>query len=190
MDNLHRFQDFVLETTGNLLTLFFTRGFTVQSHQGTQVELWLLQQLNLSDVDVLQWEDVLGSVFNFLVDNFWDQLGGQLSQSGVLDFSGQDFRDNLSDSSNVRGLSVRGLLDLVSLSSGEGNGEDSQNVVVSSLDSNVSFNQSLPLSDHRSQFVGGEIQTVEVGQQVLTLNFINSQLDLSEGVVFRALQVS
>ena len=161
----------------------------MQGHQGTEVELWLFQQLNLSDVDVLQWEDVLGSVLDLLVDDFWDQLGGELGQGGVLDLSGQDLGDHLSDGSDVRRLSVTSLLDLVWLSSGEGNGEHSQDVLVSSLDGDVSLDQSLPLSNHGSVLVGGEVQTVEVGQQVLALDFVDSQLDLSERVVLRALQV-
>ena len=190
MESLDSFQDNVLETRRDLLTLFFGRTLTVQGQQRTQVELWLLQQLNLSDVDVLQWQDGLGGLFNFTANNLWNQLGGQLSQSDVRNFSLHDLNHLLSHFSQLGRLSVSGLLDLVGLSLGESNGEDSQNVVVSSLDGNVGFNQRLPLSDQGSQLVRSEVQTVEVGQQVLTLNFVNSQLDLSVRVVLRTLQVS
>ena len=105
------------------------------------------------------------------------------------DFSGEDLGDDLSDSSDVRRLSVSVSLDLVGLLSGEGNGEDSQDVVIGGLNGDVSLDKSLPLSDHGSQLISGEVHTVEVGEQVLTLNFIDSQLDLSVRVVLRSLQI-
>lgn len=162
----------------------------MQGQQRAQVELWLLQQLDLSDVDVLQRQDGLGGLFNLTADHLWDQLGGELGQGHVSNLSLHDFNHLLSHLSQLGGLGVGGLSNLVWLSLGESNGENSQNVVVSGLDGDVGLNQRLPLSHQRSQLVTGEVHAVEVGQQVLTLNLIHSQLDLSVGVVLRALQVS
>ena len=41
----------------------------------------------------------------------------------------------------------------------------------------------LPLLDERTELVRGEVHTVEVGEAVLALDFINSQLDLAESTV-------
>ena len=184
---LNSLQDLILETRSNLLTLLLRRGLTVESQQSTQVEFWLFQQLDLSDVNVLQWEDVLCSLLNFTANNLWDQLGGELSQGGVLNLSVDDLGHLLSDGSDVRRLSVGGLLDLVSLTLGECNSKDSDDVIVGGLSSDVALNQRLPLSNHGSELVRGHVHTVEVGEQVVTLNLVNSQLDVSEGVVLRTL---
>jgi hypothetical protein len=89
----------------------------------------------------------------------------------------------LSDSSDLRGGGIGGLLDLVGSALGEGNGEQAEEVVVSGLDCDIGLNQRLPLSDERSQLVGCEIETVEVGEAVLSLDLIDPELDLSECVV-------
>ena len=139
--HLNRLQDNILETRRNLLTLFLGGTFSVQGHQVTQVELWLLQQLDLSDVNVLQWENSLGRFFNLTTNHLWDQLLGQLSQGGVGNLSLHDFHHLLSDFSQLGRLSVSSLLDLVGLSLGESNGENSQVVVISGRDGDVGLNQ-------------------------------------------------
>ena len=48
----------------------------------------------------------------------------------------------------------------------------------------------MPLADERAQLVGGEVETVEVGQAVLSLDFIDSELDFAESVVFVGLEIS
>jgi hypothetical protein len=47
----------------------------------------------------------------------------------------------------------------------------------------------LPLSDEGSQLVGCEVETVEVGETVLSLDLIDTELDLSECVVLILLQI-
>jgi len=86
-------------------------------------------------------------------------------------------------------LCVGGLLDLVWSSLGEGDGEKADEIVVSGLDSDVSLNESLPFSDQRAELVGGEVESVEVGQAVLALDLVDSQLDLAEGVILVLLEV-
>jgi hypothetical protein len=162
----------------------------VKSEQSSEVELGLLEQLDLSDVDVLQRVDVLSGLLNLSANNLGDELGGELSKSHVGSLSDNNVGHLLSDLVDLRGLGVGGLLDLVGLSLGETDDEESEEVVVGGLDGDVSLNQSLPLSDERSQLVGSEVKAVEVGEQVLALDLVNSQLDLLEGVVLLALQIS
>jgi len=53
----------------------------------------------------------------------------------------------------------------------------------------MGFNEGLPLADEGAKFIGSEVHSVEVGQAVLALNFINAQLDLAEGLFFLLVQV-
>lgn len=100
-----------------------------------------------------------------------------------------DLSHLLSDSPDLRRGSIGGLLDLVRPALGEGDGEEAEEVVVSGLDSDVGLDQGLPLSDEGSELVRSEIKTVEVSQTVLSLDLIDTELDLSECVVFILLQV-
>ena len=47
----------------------------------------------------------------------------------------------------------------------------------------------MPLSDEGSEFVRGEVETVEVGQAVLALNLVDTELDLAESVVLILLEI-
>jgi hypothetical protein len=47
----------------------------------------------------------------------------------------------------------------------------------------------LPLADERAELVGGEVETVEVGQAVLALDLVDAELDLAERVVLILLQI-
>ena len=72
---------------------------------------------------------------------------------------------------------------------GEGDGEEAKEVVISGFDCNVGLDQGLPFSDEGSQLVGCEVETVEVGETVLSLDLIDTKLDLSECVVLILLQI-
>lgn len=101
-----------------------------------------------------------------------------------------DDLDHLSaDSPDLGRGSICGLLDLVWSALGEGNCEEAEEVVIGGLDGDVGLDQGLPLSDKRSELVRCEVETVEVGQAVLSLDLIDTELDLSERVVLILLQV-
>lgn len=90
---------------------------------------------------------------------------------------------------DLGGCGVCSLLDLVWTLLGEGDREDAEEVVISGLDRDIGFNQRLPLADEGTELVRCEVKTVEVGQAVLSLNFIHTELDLSECVVLIALEI-
>lgn len=187
---LNRLQDNLLELRGNLLASgVLGSGLTVESQEGTKVKLGLLQQLDLSDVNVLQREDGGSGLLNLTANDFGNQLGGELSKGDVGSLSNHDFGHLLSDLSNLGRLGVGSLLDLVGLTLSEGNGEDSEVVLIRSLDGDIGLNQSLPLADKRSELVGSKVQTVEVGEEVLALDLVDSQLDSAERVILLALQI-
>ena len=69
------------------------------------------------------------------------------------------------------------LLGGVLLLLGEANTEDSEQIAVSGLHINVSFDQGLPLFDHRTEFVSGQVHSVELSKAVLALNVLARQLE-------------
>lgn len=138
---------------------------------------------------VLEWVDTLGALLDLAADNLRNELGGELAESAALGLALHDVGHLLADGADLRRPRVGGLLDLVRSSLGEGNAEQAEEVVVGGLDDNVGLNEGLPLADERAQLVGGEVETVEVGQAVLALDLINSQLDLAECVVLVLLEI-
>ena len=131
----------------------------------------------------------MGSLLDLTTDNLGDELGCELCEGAAGSFALNDLGHLLSDSSDLRGGGIGGLLDLVGSALGEGNGEQAEEVVVGGLDCDVGLNQGLPLSDERSQLVGCEVETVEVGQAILSLDLIHPELDLSECVILILLEI-
>jgi len=186
---LNALQDGLLEVPLNLLPALVSGRLTVQVQQATEIKLRLFEQLDFSDVDVLQRVDALGSLLDISSDSLWDQLGGQLTQSAVASLPRHDVHHLLPDRPNLRALRVRGLLDLIRSAFGETDGEQSEQVIVGGLDGDVGLNEGLPFTDEGAKFVGGEVKAVEVGQAVFALNLIDTELDLAEGVFFIFLQI-
>ena len=81
------------------------------------------------------------------------------------------------------------LFDLVWATLGESDREPAEGVVIGGLDGDIGLDQSLPLANRGSELVGGEVETVEVGQAVLALGLIDTELDLAESVVLVLLEV-
>jgi len=162
----------------------------VQRQKSTKVELGCLEQLDLADVDVLEWVDALGRLLNLATDDLWDELGDELVERAALCLPLHDVRHLLANLSDLRAGGVGGLLDLVLSALGESNAEQAEEVVIGGLDDDVGFDQGLPLADERAQLVGGEVEAVEVGEDVLALDLVGSELDLAECVVLVLLQIS
>ena len=129
------------------------------------------------------------SLLNFATDDLGNELGSKLCKGAAAGLALDNLNHLSADGSNLRGGGICGLLDLVGAALGECDGEESEEVVISGLDCDVGFNQGLPLSDEGSQLVGCEVETVEVGQAVLSLDLIDTELDLSECVVLILLQI-
>ena len=96
---------------------------------------------------------------------------------------GHDLEHLLADLTDLGRLSIGGLLDLVAAASSEGDDEKTDEVTVGGLDINESLQERLPLLDEGTELIRGEVHSVEVGEAVLALNFINSQLDLAESTI-------
>jgi hypothetical protein len=122
---------------------------------------------------VLERVDALCGLLNLAADNLGDQLRGELLQGAGGSLSLNDLDHLLSDGANLGRGGVGGLADLVGTALGESNAEEAEEVVVGGLDSDVGLNQRLPLADKRPQLVGGEVETIEVGQAVLALDLVD-----------------
>lgn len=157
--------------------------------QGTQIEFGALEQFDLSDVNVLEGVDSSGSLLDLSPNNLRDELGGELCQSATSGLTLDDLNHLLAYSSDLGGLCVCGLLDLVWSSLGERNGEQSEEVVVGSLDGDISLNEGLPFSDKGSELVRGEVEAVEICETVLSLDLVDSQLDLAESMLLILLEI-
>lgn len=95
----------------------------------------------------------MGCLLNLTTDNLWDELGGELSEGASAGLTLNNLGHLLADGSDLGRSSVCGLLDLVRSALGESNGEETEEVVVGSLDGDVGLDQGLPLSDERSELV-------------------------------------
>jgi hypothetical protein len=173
-----------------------------------QVELGRLQDLGFSDVDVLQGEDTLientdkppsagrlpcdaylGGLLNLSANALGHELLDQILQF-TLALPLHDLHHLGSDLSDLSRLGVGSLLDLLTVLSGEGDGEQSDEVAVGSSNIQVGLDQRLPLSDQGSELVGSQRHAVERGQAVLALDVLDPQLDLSEALVLILVQVA
>jgi hypothetical protein len=145
---------------------------------------------NKSRTYILEGVDALGGLLNLTTNDLGDELVGELRQGAGGGLALDDLGHLLADGTDLRRASVGSLLDLVGASLGEGDGEQTEKVVIGSLHGDVGLNERLPLADQGAQLVGGEVQAVEVGQAVLALDLIHTKLDLAESVVLVVLEIS
>ena len=133
--------------------------------------------------------DALGGLLNLAADDLGNELVGELRQSAAGSLALNNLGHLLADGADLGRPGVGGLLDLVGAPLGEGNAEEAEEVVVGGLDNDVGLDEGLPLADEGAELVGGEVEAVEVGQTVLSLDLVHTKLDLTESVVFVVLQV-
>jgi len=158
----------------------FDAGFTVKFGQPMEINLWLLDDLDLADVAVLNrvdWHSGFGDVAG---NGVWEEFLDQLWDVAVGDLFGDDFSHLLSDLFDLLGLGVGGLLDLaVGLLLGESNNEHSQVVSVGGFGIDSALDHGLPFLDHTAHLVSGERHTVEVQDAVLALDIFAHEFEFS-----------
>lgn len=103
--------------------------------------------------NVLERVDAGCGLLDLTSNNLWDQLGSQLRQSTTGSFALNDLNHLLTDGADLGRLRVGGLFDLIWPPLGEGDGEKTEEVIVSGLDGDVGFDQCLPLAHKRAEFV-------------------------------------
>jgi hypothetical protein len=151
--------------------------FGVELHELGKIELGLLEDLGLVDKDVLEGEDFVALVSDLLGDGVTEDLLEEVLEGGFLGFVDHNLLHLLSDLLGLGGLGVASSLDLTVLSSGESNGEESDEVSVVGLGLDESLNERVPLLDEGAHLVSGDGDTGEVGEAIESLNFLNLELD-------------
>lgn len=121
---------------------------------------------------VLEWVDALRRLLNLATKHLRDQLLSQLGEIAASSFLGNKLHHLLADCTNLGGLCICRLLDLIWSLLGKADEEDANQVFVGGLDHHVGFDQRLPLAHERTQLVRSEVEAVEVGQTVLALNLV------------------
>lgn len=137
----------------------------------------------------MQRVDALGCLLDLTTNDLRNELGCKLRKRATGSLMLDDVGHLLPDSADLRRARICGLLNLVGASLGEGDSEQTDKVVIGRLHGNVGLDERLPLAHKGPQLVGGEVQSVEVGQAVFPLHLIDTQLDLAESVVFVVLKI-
>mmetsp|Transcript_3708 Transcript_3708/g.3806 ORF Transcript_3708/g.3806 Transcript_3708/m.3806 type:complete len:223 (-) Transcript_3708:129-797(-) len=156
-----------------------TAGIAVDLEEAGHVELRLLEDLDLPDVDVVHWVNLLARVLDLLGNGVRDELHDQLLEGAVACLPIDDIHHLCPNRPFLCALRVRCLADLEFGLLRETNDEDPENVAIGGLDVSETFDQRLPLLDQALELVSCEVHPVEVGEQVLAINVLHFQLDLA-----------
>ena len=103
------------------------------------------------------------TLLNFPSNNLWNQFLDKVFQCSTCGLLAHDVHHSLADLTDLGGLSISGLLDLIWSAFGECNDKDTQEVSVGGLDVGVCFDEGLPFANKGFEFVAGEGHSGEVG---------------------------
>jgi len=163
----------------------------IQLHEFGEIELGLLNKLDLSDQNILDWEN-LGTFFSDLFSNWLlNEFFGKILEGRLLALIHHNFHHLFADNLLLRALGIAGSLHLLPCSLCETNSEDSEHVSIGGLGLNKGFNDVVPFLDKLAEFVLCDVHSVEVSVAVWALHFFDLDLDLSPGIATTlVLQVS
>lgn len=83
----------------------------------------------------------MSRLLNFTTDDFGNELGSELCKSAGRSFALYDLGHFPADSSDLRRGSISSFLDLIRTALGEGNGEETEEIVIRGLDGYVRLDQ-------------------------------------------------
>jgi hypothetical protein len=151
----------------------------VKFHELGKIELGLLEDLHLSDENVLEGEDLLALLGDLLGSLIGKKLLEEVLKSSLGSLTYEDGHDLLTEELGLGSLGVASSFNLVLVTSGESDGEDAHEVAIKSLGLNEGLDEGVPLLDEGAELVTGDVHTVEVGVAIEALDFFNLELDLS-----------
>jgi hypothetical protein len=158
-------------------------------HKFGNIELRLLQNLDLTDVAILDGEDGRCLTCDLVANRGRDELLDKRLEVSLGSQLVHDTDHLSTDRSDLCGLGVACILDLVVLRASECNAEHTHDVTIGRSAVNVSFDDRLLFTDQTAQLVACHIHTVEVSQAVEPLNILDTKSDLSESQGFVLVQV-
>lgn len=100
----------------------------------------------MSNTNVLERVDAGCGLLDLTPNNLRNQLSGQLRQGTASSLTLDDLDHLLTDGADLGRLCVGSLLDLIWPPLGEGNGKETEEILISGLDGDVGFDQRLPLA--------------------------------------------
>lgn len=105
----------------------------------------------------------------------------QVFEAVLLNIGLHDLHHLLSDELLLGCFCVASGLDLSWSLLGESNGEHSDDITIGGLGLHESLDKGVPLLDHGASMVSGDVHTVEVRVAIVSLDFVNLELELSPG---------
>jgi hypothetical protein len=151
----------------------------VEFHELGKIELGLLEDLDLSDEDILKGEDLLALLGDVLGDLVGEELFEEILKGVLGSLTNEDRHNLLAEEFGLGSLGVASSLDLALVAAGESDGEHTDEVAVEGLGLNEGLNQGVPLLNEGAKLVTGDVHAVEVGVAVKALDFLDLELDLS-----------
>lgn len=107
----------------------------------------------------------------------------EVFEVGLLDSGGHDFHHLHSNLLLLGCLGIAGGLNLSWGLLGESDREHSHDVAISGLGLHEGFDKRVPFLNHSATMVSGDIHSVEISVTVISLDFINLELQLSPGCI-------
>jgi hypothetical protein len=148
-----------------------------------EVKLGLLEQLYLSDINVLEGIHIATLSLDLLADRLGNEPLDEISELDLAGLSLHDLNHLGSDSLDLRSSSVAVALGGVGLTLAEGNSEHTEDVSISGLDFSLSLDKGLPLTDKGAELITSHVHTVEISKAVTSLSVEDLELDLSEALI-------
>jgi hypothetical protein len=151
----------------------------VKFHELGQIELGLFEDLQLADNDILEGENLVAFLGDLLVDSVTEELLEEIAESVGSDFLEEDLHHLGTELLLLGALSVASSLDLLGVTAGESNSENTHEVTIGGLGLHEGLNEGVPLLDESAEAVTGDVHTVEVGVEVVSLDFFALEADLA-----------
>jgi len=151
----------------------------VPFHQSSDIKLGLLDNLHLTDVTILNWEDTGSLTLNLLASGTSNEC---LDKSLKVTLSCQSSHGSNhfgTDRTDLGRLGIASLLELIILLLGEGNAKHTDNVPVGGTGINIGLEDGLLLLDQGAKLVASHVHAVEVKKTVESLNILNTKLHLA-----------
>ena len=158
-------------------------------HQFGNIKLWLLEDLDLSDVAILDGENGAALLGDLVSDRSRNEfLDKRLEVSLGTEFG--HVGDHLgTDRSALCGFGVTGGRNLVVLGSREGNAKETNGVSIRGTAIDIGLDDSLLFANQRAKLVAGHVHAVEIHETVVPLNILDTEADFAVGEGFILLEI-
>jgi len=170
--------EFLFNSGGNVGTNILSI-IRMPFHQGSDIELGLLDHFNLADVAVLDGENAGG----LTLDLFSSGTGNKCLDQRLKITLGSKGRHGLNhfgaNGTDLGGFGITSLLELIILLLGESDAEHAHDVPISSSHIHVSLDDALLLLDEGAKLVAGHVHAMEVEEAVEPLDILDAELDLA-----------